>query len=196
MFWAKQILSDTFAFTGYVSLLIHAVGSICLVMMPCLTICTSSASNFSLVFYCHVSSAMLYGGTNGSTVRWCWTGILPIQLKDLGKAVFRELRWVIWCLVLFLRPPLPPNICWSLPVRMVSIDGSLDLKFILSSWNIYSECHLLLWFRWSWQISSEHWFCCFQDPHSLLICHTSSFASQMSCKTANVLKLVHFKDLP
>ena len=88
---SRHILNLPFAFLGYIRLLTHGVGSVCLVMIPCQTI---SASSFSI--------SSLY--SMGTFHLPCWTGgmvvsflmlyspcMSPMQSKLLGNNAWRSL---------------------------------------------------------------------------------------------------------
>ena len=56
---SRHILSLSFAFFGYVKLLTHGVGSVCLVMILCQTISVNILLNLLLVLDGHLPSAVL-----------------------------------------------------------------------------------------------------------------------------------------
>ena len=80
---SRHILSFPFAFLGYVRLLTHGVGSVCLVMILCWTI---SANSFSISSLYSMGTFLLpcwTGGTVGSVLMF----VLTLHVSDAVKAV-------------------------------------------------------------------------------------------------------------
>ena len=82
---SRHILSLLFAFLGYVRLLTHGVGSVCLVMILCQTI---SANSFSISSFYSMGTFCLpcwTGGTVGSVLMSYSPCMSPMQSKLLGN---------------------------------------------------------------------------------------------------------------
>ena len=86
---SRHILNLPFAFLGYVRLLTHGVGSLCLVMIPCWTI--SASSSISLYLMGTFCLPCWTGGTVGSVLMSYSPFMSPMQSKLLGNNAWRSL---------------------------------------------------------------------------------------------------------
>ena len=128
-FGSKQILSDPSAFIGYVKLLIHAVGSLCLVMMLNFIISAISA-------WISLYSIGTHAGYVGWGHIWVWCDVVlawyaHYLVRRFGYAAFRVLLSVIWYFRTFPRPPLPSKVGLSLLAWMVSANRGFGLTSLL-----------------------------------------------------------------
>ena len=88
---SRHILSLPFAFFGYVRLLTHGVGSVCLVMILCQTISANSFSISSLYSMGTFRLLCWTGGTVGSVLMSYSPCMSLIQSKLLGNKAWRSL---------------------------------------------------------------------------------------------------------
>ena len=88
---SRHILNLPFAFLGYVRLLTHNVGSVCLVMVPCWTISASSFLISSLYLMGTFCLPCWTGGMVGSVLMLYSPCMFLMQSKLLGNNAWRSL---------------------------------------------------------------------------------------------------------
>ena len=88
---SRQILSLPLAFFGYIRLLTHGVGSVCLVMILYWTISANSFSISSLYLMGTFHLPCWTGGTVGSVLMSYSPCMSPMQSKLLGYSTWRSL---------------------------------------------------------------------------------------------------------
>ena len=87
----RHILSLLFAFLGYIRLLTHGVGSVCLVMILCQTISANSFLISSLYLMGTFHLPCWTDGTVGLVFVSYSSCMSPMQLKLLGNNAWRSL---------------------------------------------------------------------------------------------------------
>ena len=98
-FQSRQILNLPFAFLGYVRLLTHGVGSVCLVMIPCHII---SASSFLISSLYSMGTFHLCVGLEGQLgLSWCHTCPACLRCSQSCWGTTLEDPWYCqWILIL------------------------------------------------------------------------------------------------